>query len=66
MVDMDDNKLLHFTLIPLLLELRVTEKLEKVGFILSSVVELDTLHLLGMPMLIKTPNSKNYISFLSN
>lgn len=44
MVDMDDNKLLHFPLIPLLLELKVTEKLEKVGFILSSVVELDTLH----------------------
>lgn len=44
MVDMDDNKLQHFTLIPLFLELNITEKLEKVGFILSSVVELDTLH----------------------
>lgn len=44
MVDMDDNKLLHFTLILLFLELKVTEKLEKLGFILSSVVELDTLH----------------------
>lgn len=44
MVDMDNNKLLHFTLIPLFLELKITEKLEKVGFILSRVVELDTLH----------------------
>lgn len=41
---MDNNKLLHFTLIPLFLELKITEKLEKVGFILSRVVELDTLH----------------------
>lgn len=43
-MDMDDNKLQHFTLIPLFLELKVTEKLEKVGCILSSVVELGTLH----------------------
>lgn len=38
---MDDNKLLHFTLIPLFLEMKVTEELEKVGFVLSSVAELD-------------------------
>lgn len=44
MMDIDDNKLQHFTLIPLFLELKVTEKIGKVGFILSSVVELDTSH----------------------
>lgn len=43
MMDMDGNKLAHFTMILTFLELKVTEKLE-VGFVLNNMVELDTLH----------------------
>lgn len=42
-MDVDDNKLAHSTMILRFLELKAPEKLE-VGFLLSSVVELDTLH----------------------
>lgn len=42
-VDVDGNKLAHSTMILPFLELKATEKLE-VGFLLSGVVELDTLH----------------------
>lgn len=38
MMDVDGNKLAHFTMILTFLELKVTEKLEEVGFVLSSVV----------------------------
>lgn len=37
MMDMDGNKLAHFTMILTFLELKVTEKLE-VGFVLNNMV----------------------------
>lgn len=42
-MDVDDNKLAHSTMILRFLELKAPEELE-VGFLLSSVVELDILH----------------------